>query len=114
MNNIYHFAQRGNAKVLFVDSLFNELENKQIISSVSNLIENGQINFVIDLSKVPFINSAGLNCLLSIQHKTQKAGGQFALSGVSSQVVKLLEITKLKPFFRLTSDINADHLAVIA
>lgn len=100
MNNIYHFAQRGSAKVLFVESLFNELDNKHIVMSVANLIENGQINFVIDLSKVPYINSSGLNCLLSIQHKTQKAGGQFSLSGVSSQVLKLLEITKLKSFFR--------------
>jgi anti-anti-sigma factor len=81
---------------------------------VSNLIENGQINFVIDLSKVPYINSAGLNCLLSMQHKTQKAGGQFALSGVSAQVVKLLEITKLKPFFRFTSDISDDSMVVVA
>ena len=51
MNTNYHFSERGNAKVLFVDQLFNELENKQIITSVSELIENGQINFIIDMFK---------------------------------------------------------------
>jgi len=114
MNTNYHLSERGNAKVLFVDQLFNELENKQIITSVSELIENGQINFIIDLSKVPYINSAGLNCLLSIQHKTQKVGGQFSLSGVSPQVIKLFEITKLKPFFKFTNGLEEASMAVTA
>lgn len=114
MNTNYHFSQRGNTRILFVDHLFNELENKQIVTSVSDLIENGQINFIIDLSNVPYINSAGLNCLLSIQHKTQKAGGQFSLSGVSAQVMKLFEITKLKPFFRISAGKEEASMAITA
>ena len=106
MNNIYHFTQQGNAKVLFVENLFNEIQNKRILEDVASQIEGGNINFIMDISKVPFINSAGLNCLLSIKHKSQKAGGQFAVSGASSQVIKLLEITKLKPFFKMIENIQ--------
>jgi anti-sigma B factor antagonist len=114
MNNIYYFTQEGNAKVLFVESLFNEIQNKRILEEVATQIEGGHINFIMDISKVPFINSAGLNCLLSIKHKSQKAGGQFSVSGASSQVVKLLEITKLKPFFKMISSLNEGRAAGIA
>ncbi|GAB1397527.1 hypothetical protein MASR1M65_23060 [Saprospiraceae bacterium] len=83
MNTNYHFSERGNAKVLFVDQLFNELENKQIITSVSELIENGQINFIIDLSKVPYINmiaDSTVCCPFNTRPKKSEASFHFQVS----------------------------------
>ncbi len=103
MNKIYNIVQQDNLQVVNVSSLFNELENRKILDEVSNLIEQGSRNFRVDLSSLPFLNSVGLNCLLSIQHKSMKVGGSFSLQGISPQVLKLLEITKLKSFFSIVA-----------
>src|SRR5271166_1795704 len=49
---------------------------------------------IIDLSAVPFIDSAGLGAILGHWVHTQKNGNKFAVTGVSARVKMLLKITK--------------------
>lgn len=50
---------------------------------------------IIDLKKVPFINSAALGIFLNIYREVEKKNGRFGLCSVSPDVDNLLEITKL-------------------
>ena len=50
---------------------------------------------VVDLKKVPFINSAALGIFLNIFREIEKKNGRFGICSLSSDVENLLEITKL-------------------
>lgn len=62
---------------------------------------------VIDVSEVPYIDSAGLGTILSRWTHLQRAGHKFAMTGVSPRIEVLLEITKVNtvlPMFKTAED----------
>ncbi len=71
---------------------------------VSRLIEDGQVNLVVDLTGVGFLDSSGLGSLVRAMTMSQKEGGQTKLAGVGPQVRKLLEMTKLDSVFEIYDD----------
>lgn len=60
--------------------------------------ENAPTMF-LDLSEVPYIDSAGLGSIVSAFISCHKAGRRVVLSGVNPRVLKLFEITKVEPLF---------------
>lgn len=58
---------------------------------------------ILDLSDVPYIDSAGLGCLVSAFVSRQKAGRQMILSGINPRVQKLFEITRVQDLFLIFS-----------
>jgi anti-anti-sigma factor len=74
------------------------------------LKEIGPVNTVIDVSEVPYIDSAGLGTVLSHWAHTQRTGNKFALTGVSPRIEVLLEITKVNsilPMFKTPEEADA-------
>ena len=57
--------------------------------------------FIIDLKKVPFINSAALGIFLNVFKESEKSNGRFSLCGVNNEVDNLLDITKLDSVFEI-------------
>jgi anti-anti-sigma factor len=47
----------------------------------------------IDLTDVPYVDSAALGCLIGVHVSAQKANRQYALVGVSDRVRSLFEMT---------------------
>ncbi len=93
-------------QILEVTDLYNELENKKIVSNVQDKISNGFNRVVLDLGKLSFMNSIGINFLIALRRESQNAGGDLTLVNPSTQVIELLEITKLKSFFRFSHTID--------
>lgn len=58
---------------------------------------------ILDLSDVPYIDSAGLGCLVSAFVSRQKAGHKMILSGINPRVQKLFEITRVYDLFLIFS-----------
>ncbi len=72
-----------------------------------NLREIPDADTVIDVTEVPYIDSAGLGTILSRWSHTQRTGHKFAVTGVSPRIEVLLEITKvntLLPMFKTPED----------
>jgi anti-anti-sigma factor len=70
------------------------------VSSFQNAIRNEYAPVVIlDLTEVPFVDSAGLGSLVSAYITSHKAGRQVVLTGVNSRVLKLFEITRVQKLF---------------
>jgi anti-anti-sigma factor len=62
---------------------------------------------VIDVSEVPYIDSAGLGTILSRWSHTLRTGHKFAMTGVSPRIEVLLEITKVNtvlPMFKTAEE----------
>jgi anti-sigma B factor antagonist len=54
---------------------------------------------ILDLTHVPYIDSAGLGSLVTAYISGNKAGRRVALAGVNKRVRKLFEITRVEPLF---------------
>jgi anti-sigma B factor antagonist len=54
---------------------------------------------ILDLTDVPYVDSAGLGSLIAAYVTHQKAGRRVVLSGVNPRVMKLFEITKTDSLF---------------
>lgn len=59
------------------------------------LRETGNADTVIDLTNVPYMDSAGLGTLLSHWAHTQRVSAKFAVTGVSPRIAVLLQVTKV-------------------
>ena len=102
----YTIHQHQTIQVVKVENLLNEMSNNEILQDVQSYIEKGFNNFVIDLSDLSFMNSIGLNFLLSMMKNSKKSGGKIALANANEQIISLLEITKLKQLFNLKPSVE--------
>ncbi len=109
----YSISEQDTIQVLEVNSLLNEYDNKEILLDVQSRIEKGLNKCVVDLSKLDFMNSVGLNFLINVMTKSRKSGGELAVANASTQVIKLLEVTRLKPLFTLKSSV-AEALSAVS
>ena len=106
MSNNYTLSTIEDSLVLQVFNLRGEYENKQTLRAVMSKIDGGFPNFVVDLSKIEFMNSVGLNFLISLKKQSKASGSQLALANVSQKIIQLLEITKLRPMFFITNSVE--------
>lgn len=102
----YTIHQHQTIQVVKIENLLNEMSNNEILSDVQSYIEKGFNKFVIDLSDLSFINSVGLNFLLSMMKNSEKSGGELAVANANEQIIGLLEITKLKQLFNLKPSVE--------
>ena len=102
----YSIQKQEEIQVLSVDNLISEFENRQILEEVKDIIETGSNRFVIDLSELRFLNSAGLNFLISVLTKSRNAGGDTVITNVSEDASKLLVLTKLKHVFTTANSVE--------
>jgi anti-sigma B factor antagonist len=66
----------------------------------------------LDLTDVPYMDSAGLGSLVSAYISRQKNGQRVVLAGVNDRVLKLFEITRVEPLFLIFPSIS-DALAAL-
>lgn len=58
---------------------------------------------ILDLSDVPYVDSAGLGVLVSAFVSRQKSGRRMVLSGINPRVQRLFEITRMHDLFLIFS-----------
>jgi anti-sigma B factor antagonist len=75
--------------------------------------EESAATVILDLTDVPYIDSAGLGSLVSAFVSRHKAGRRVALSGVNQRVLRLFEITRVEPVF-LIFDTLDEALAALS
>ncbi len=75
------------------------LTTENLPSFLNAMRREDALTMILDLSEVPYIDSAGLGTLISTYVSCQKAGRRIVLSGVNKRVLKLFEITKTEPLF---------------
>jgi len=75
--------------------------------TVTRLLEEGRVNFLVDLSAVGFLDSSGLGALVRALTQSQKEGGQTKLLNAGPQIRKLLQMTKLDSVFEIHNDMEA-------
>jgi anti-anti-sigma factor len=72
------------------------------------LIDDGATNMVIDLSAVPFMDSAGMAVLVSALKRARQAGGDVTLVWPAAEAARrILNLTKLDRVFTMAETADA-------
>ncbi len=61
---------------------------------------------ILDLTSVPYIDSAGLGLLMGAYVSRRKAGRMLVLTGVNRRVLSLLQITGVEPLLLIFPDLD--------
>jgi anti-sigma B factor antagonist len=69
---------------------------------------------IIDFSGVPFIDSAGLGALVSVQLSSQKTDRKLVLAALNTQVTALLDMTHLTQLFRIYPSVSDAENALVS
>jgi anti-sigma B factor antagonist len=62
---------------------------------------------VVDLSRVPYIDSSGIAVLIGAMQSLEHEGGTFLLAGAREGVRMIFESARLDQYFRLFPDVEA-------
>ena len=68
---------------------------------------------ILDLTDVPYIDSAGLGLLVTAYVTRQKTGRKMVLSGINARVQKLFDVTRVSSLF-LTFSTPEEAIAALA
>ena len=73
-------------------------------STVAALVTGPQPKILIDMSKVTYVDSATIGCLMDLYRQVSSAGGQLKLAGVQKRVETMLTMTGAQNFIQLHAD----------
>lgn len=82
-------------------NLIGENDGMILTNSFNDHIEDGTLNFVMDLSSLQHINSSGLGVFITLLTKARKKGGELFLVNPSEYIRNLMMITKLSSIFSI-------------
>ncbi len=98
----YTSKKQGNISIFkFQGELIDKNQAIPLLETVNECIAKNEFNILLDLSELKYLNSTGLNVIITILTKARKGGGDVAVCNVSKKVNELLVITKLNQVFNV-------------
>jgi anti-sigma B factor antagonist len=79
-------------------------ESDELRRELDRLFERGDRRLLVDLTDVPWMNSAGLGILLSAYARMKEDGGTIRFSGAGERVRGILKTTKLLTVLEVHDD----------
>ena len=96
----------GNWQVIRV---IGEIDSKTV-TTLRDFIDDKLVNdkaVALDLNEVPFMSSAGLRALLTLQRKTSAMKVDLALIGVAEEIQDTMKVTGFLQYFKLYDSIES-------
>lgn len=81
-------------------------ESKELIQAVEEKITDDIRNIIFDMSEVNYVNSAGINVLITALTSVRNKEGELVLASISEKVKSLLIITKLNSIFNVKESVE--------
>ena len=97
----------GNRAVIVAKGRMNALSAPSMKTRIQELVEEGQVEIVCDLSEVGFLDSSGLAALVSGLKATRERGGFLKLVGLNDQVARVFRLTMLDHVFEMYPSVEA-------
>ena len=77
------------------------------LRNIEGVIAKTLGRFVIDISAVPYVDSAGLEVLLDINDRLRSGGQALKLCAVNETIREVLELTDIRTEFEHFDDVNS-------
>lgn len=78
----------------------------------SRVRADGSRVLMLDLSQVPYVDSAGIGALVGAYVTHQKDGRNLCLIGVNERVHSALKVTRVEQFFHFSDSVTAAEQAI--
>ena len=78
-----------------------------VAEALNAMIKKKPERIVIDLSRVTYIDSAGIAVLILAMQEVEAYGGKFFLSGLQETLRSIFETSRLERVFRIFPDVDA-------
>ena len=104
--------EKSIAILYLMGDLMERSDATELVAKVDELISLKKNTFVLNLSELKYMNSTGLNLLISILSKARNHGGEAVVTEVSTKIKELLVVTRLNTVFTIT-DSNKKAMEMI-
>jgi anti-anti-sigma factor len=104
---------KADNKVLIIDAdgEINGAVAEELIGKLEQLASSGATRIIVDFTFVDYISSAGIACLLRIQHRVRKHGGEVKLCSIKGIVRDILRFMRLDRIMPVYADVAAARAA---
>lgn len=92
-----------NATLIEVSGRVDSMTANLLGEALSNPIENGKVNIVLDLAGVDYMSSAGLREIIAALKKVKRASGDLRIAQPSSRVMEVFEMAGIDTLVRIFS-----------
>jgi anti-sigma B factor antagonist len=98
----FTISQHGNYAILSLEgNLIEKGQALQLLEKAEELSSKSCNRWAIDLEKLIYMNSSGLNTLIQLLTKARVAGGEAVLFNMNKKINELILITKLHTLFKV-------------
>jgi len=91
----------GDIMLMVLEGQIDSYTAEEISKLIEQHILKGNLNIIIDLTKVDYLDSAGLSVLISVRIKVGKRNGHLRLVGLQGKTKKVFELANLIQMFDL-------------
>ncbi len=104
-----HVSGRDGRKIFHLKGrLMDQQQADQLMAALDeHLAGDAKVDVVIDMSELQYMNSTGLNIMISVLGRSRKNGGEVVMAGLTSGVRQLFTVTKLDSVFRIADNVDA-------
>ena len=101
-------SDRDGAKIFHLTGRLMDQQQADHLMEVldEHLKDNDGTSVVLDMGDLVYMNSTGLNIMISVLTRTRKAGGKVLLAAVSHGVRQLFVVTKLDTVFPILDNVD--------
>jgi anti-anti-sigma factor len=101
-------SDREGAKIFHLSGRLMDQQQADHLMEVldEHLKDNDGTSVVLDMGDLVYMNSTGLNIMISVLTRTRKAGGKVLLAAVSHGVRQLFIVTKLDTVFPILDNVE--------
>jgi anti-anti-sigma factor len=89
---VIHEEKKDGFLVLSLEGRLDAISSKVFEEKVLAVIDGGETRFVIDLSQLDYVSSAGLRVFLLASKRLTPLGGKFAISSLQEPVKQVFDI----------------------
>lgn len=103
----FTISSYDSANVVHMPEKLTMANANSVKQQLTEMIDDGKTNLVIDLAGMSFTDSSGLAVLVAVYKNIQKLGGSAVILSPQPAVQSLLELTRLQELFEIYQDPNA-------
>ena len=102
-----HAIKVGNAIVMSLEGRLDAVASSEFETSLSDWISKGEHNFLLNLTDLDYISSAGLRSILATSKKLKETQGKIFLTGLHGPVEEVFKISGFLSIFRVFASAEA-------
>ena len=101
-----NIEDKGKAKVVKLEGKLDVNLSVSVESELDALIESGNINLILEISKVEYLSSSGIRVFINMMRKVKDKNGRLVLASVPDVIKKILKTVDLEDLFEVFDTVD--------